>query len=74
MVPKTLVEAKAYRYGMWSGNPTGKPYLQHYCAYPIFPSLTSVIERQCSRRPGFGQDAIFCHQHAKLRITNGCHI
>ena len=60
--PKTKEEAFKIIYGQWSGNPKGNHYLPSRCACAVWDNW---IERQCSRKPGFGPDKLYCKQHAK---------
>jgi hypothetical protein len=51
-------------YGVWAGNPTGRPYDAERCAFEVFPSIG--VQYQCCRLRGHGRDGLFCKQHAKL--------
>jgi len=61
--PKTLEEAKKYRYNTWAGNPNGTPYDPTRCAYEIFKNFTAW---QCTRKNGYGPGGLYCKQHAKI--------
>jgi hypothetical protein len=63
-VPKTLDEAKKYRYGTWAGNPKGADYNEGSCAYEVSDS-DGWHYYQCSRKNGHGPEGIYCKQHAK---------
>jgi hypothetical protein len=60
--PRTLVEAKIYRYGTWAGNPKGRPYNEGKCAYEL---MHDMLFSQCSRNAGHGPEELYCKQHAK---------
>jgi hypothetical protein len=62
--PRTLQEAKTYRYGRWSGNENGHPFRPGQCAYSVTPR-GGWHSQQCVRRAGFGPEKLFCQQHAK---------
>lgn len=64
--PKTLEEAKRYRYNKWGGNPRGNHYDSSRCADEAYDSVSRMFY-QCSRKPGHGPDGIFCKQHARMR-------
>ena len=61
--PKTLEEARAYRYNKWAGNPKGMPYREGRCAYQVhhWPLFA-----QCNRKNGRGPAGLYCWQHAKM--------
>ena len=60
--PKTRAEAQAHRYGKWAGFPTGYKFNPDHCAYEVDAKYLFV---QCSRKPGYGPDGLYCKQHAK---------
>jgi hypothetical protein len=60
--PKTLDEARKYRYGQWAGNEKGHAFDPGCCAYELYRGW---LPSQCSRKPGTGPGGIFCAQHAK---------
>lgn len=64
--PKTLEEAKAYKYTKWSANLIGNPYNESFCAYEVWPQTTSCFPYQCSRKNGHGPAGLYCKQHAKM--------
>lgn len=66
--PKTIDEARAYRYGRWSERPRGTGYKEGFCAYelPQDPRKGRWLKLQCSRPLGHGPDALYCRQHAKI--------
>lgn len=49
-------------YGAWSGLPNGRPFNSKRCAAEV-----RWVYGQCCRRPGHGDRALFCKQHAKRR-------
>ena len=49
-------------YGSWAGYPKGFPFNPGRCAEEV---PEGWISRQCYRRPGHGDRALFCKQHAK---------
>jgi hypothetical protein len=61
--PKTLLEAKSYKYSVWAGNSKGLPYKPEKCAYEIF---RDYVGRQCARSNGHGPENLYCKQHAKM--------
>ncbi len=61
--PKTLEEAKNYKYNEWAGNPGGVSYSEEYCAYEIWQNMLTY---QCSRKPQYGSDNLYCKQHARM--------
>ncbi len=60
--PKTIEEAKKYRYNKWAGNPDGWSYRENYCAYEVSDNFTY---HQCCNRKGKGINGLYCHIHAK---------
>ena len=61
--PKTLAEAKKYRYGEWAGNDKGRPYDPSRCAAEVCPNDRAPIPYQCHKKPGKGPDGLFCATH-----------
>ena len=61
--PLTRTAAKQYRYGCWAGQPNGMRWDPHRCAYEI---PYGYRFRQCTRKPGYGTDDLFCWQHARI--------
>lgn len=53
------------RYGQWAGKPDGYPENIEHCIKGVFPG-NSFIERQCTRKRGYGLNKLYCKQHAKL--------
>ena len=62
--PKTKAEAWVFRYGTWAGCTKGQRYDPYRCAEEVWGSRT-WIPYQCSRKPGYGPDGLYCKQHAK---------
>ena len=60
--PKTVEDARKYRYGAWAGRPNGMPYKEGSCAYKV---QSRWIFIQCSRKNGYGPGGLYCKQHAK---------
>lgn len=60
--PKTIEEARAYRYNCWAGNPNGWKYVEGRCAYSVWNNMLSY---QCSRKNGKGVGGLYCGTHAK---------
>jgi len=60
--PKTLKEAKEYKYNQWAGNSKGNSYVNSHCAYEIW---INMLPYQCSRKNGYGPEMLYCWQHAK---------
>lgn len=63
--PKTLEEARKYRYGEWAGNPKGNPYREGNCAEEAYSNDRSARFYQCTRKNGHGPAGLYCKQHAK---------
>lgn len=64
--PKTIEEARARRYGAWSGNPDGHAYDESQCAEEVSSHdgrMTNYY--QCQRKPGHGPGGLYCKAHAK---------
>lgn len=61
--PKTIEEAKPYRYGTWAGNPKGNAYRPDRCLVEV-SSASGWIFCQCSRK--CGPDG-YCTQHRKKK-------
>lgn len=61
--PKTREEAEKYHYNTWAGNPDGTRYRSKYCAYGVWRNW---MNSQCSRKPNYGPDNLYCKQHAKI--------
>ena len=62
--PRTLAEARAYRYGDWAGNPKGVAYRAACCAYEVWPK-GRFIPSQCSRPAVAGPAKLYCRVHAR---------
>lgn len=60
--PNTTEQARAYRYGAWSGNPSGDVYQKSQCAYEV---VNGWLFRQCRMKPGHGPGGLYCKRHAK---------
>ena len=60
--PKTIEEARKFKYGAWAGNPSGNRYNSKRCAYEVWGEFN---EYQCSRKKGHGINDLYCKQHAK---------
>ena len=63
--PKTLEEAKGFRYGTWAGNRKGTVYDPNRCAEEVAFGGRMVIFHQCYRKNGHGPKGLYCKQHAK---------
>jgi hypothetical protein len=50
------------RYGQWSGNPKGRNADLTKCAEEVW---SGFLSHQCTRKCGYGEDGVFCKQHAK---------
>jgi len=66
MRPETKEQARKNRYGAWAGNETGIPYIEGQCAWAVWPG-DGWIQKQCSRKNGYGLDGLYCKQHAKRK-------
>jgi hypothetical protein len=58
--PKTIEEAKEYKYNQLVEYPGGILYEEGFCAYEVL----SVY--QCSRKNGYGPAGLYCKQHVKM--------
>ena len=63
--PKTLEEARKYRYNKWAGSPHGRKYKEGACAYQVYNIGVGPSFYQCLRKNGKGPDGLYCWQHAK---------
>lgn len=63
--PRTIEQAKKYRYNRWSGNPNGNRYVEGRCAYKVWGTGRSMLSYQCHRKNGYGPDDLYCKQHSK---------
>lgn len=61
---------KERRYGCWSGKPEGTSEDKTRCIVSVAERGRSVLFNQCCRKRGYGQDGLFCKQHA-LMIEKG---
>jgi hypothetical protein len=62
--PKSRQDAPLYKYG----NNNNIPWNCDYCAFEVAGHFTF---HQCSRKPGYGPDNLFCRQHAEIiRVKN----
>ena len=52
-------------YGAWAGNPKGVKQNSEQCIEEIYPKDGQWIPWQCKRKKGFGEDGLYCKQHAK---------
>ena len=59
--PRTIEEAKAYRYNKRGTCFTELEYKMGKCAYEI----RSLSYYQCTRSNGHGPDGLYCKTHAK---------
>lgn len=60
--PKTLKEARAFRYGRWAGEPKGREYKEGKCAAEILGGWNFY---QCPFKNGKGPAGLYCGIHAK---------
>ena len=63
--PKTLGEAEAHRYDVWSGNPSGYAFDPARCAGGVYHRFGFGHTLQCERPPGRGPGGLYCKGHAK---------
>ena len=64
--PRTIEEARKYRYGARAGIHAGNAYADGYCAYEVGAYAQWPIAHQCSRKSGHGPGGLYCKQHAKM--------
>lgn len=69
--PKTLEEARLYKYGCWAGNPRSLQYVEGRCACEV-AYRGGWRWCQCSRHNGHGPGGLYCKQHAKQLQKRGC--
>ena len=63
--PITSIEqARAYRYGVWSGQPRGQAFDPARCCEET-SKRGSYTLHQCSRKPGKGPSDLYCTIHAR---------
>lgn len=62
--PHNLEEARKYSYDQTGINPQGIGFATWKCAAEI--AVSDWHYAQCSRKPGYGPDKIFCKQHARM--------
>ena len=56
------------RYGVWAGNPRGRPQMPDTCIKEVHRrggAAYGMVGEQCSRKNGHGPDGDWCKQHAK---------
>jgi len=63
--PKTLEDAKKYKYYQWAGNEKGWKYRDGDCAYEVY-ALNGWGSYQCSRKNGHGPGGLYCKQHGRM--------
>lgn len=66
--PKTLAEARKYRYRQWGGNPVGTAYVEGRCAAEVHDEGRSCLSHQCFKPNGKGPEGIYCGIHAKKMV------
>ena len=65
--PRTLIEAKKYKYG-WGWESVG--YKDGFCSYEIaipWPPFDCIFI-QCSRKARYGPDNLYCGIHAEKAL------
>jgi len=63
-IPKTIGEARRYRYRVWAVNLNGLPYVEGRCAMEVHDDYGCLFH-QCSKKNGHGPGKLYCKQHAK---------
>ena len=63
--PRTIEEARKYRYNCWAGNPDGEAYDSKYCAHRVPERGRSCLSYQCRYKNGKGINGLYCGIHAK---------
>ena len=58
------------RYGVWAGMPQGFKENSSHCVEKVYSNDGFSINRQCSRKRGFGPHELHCKQHAKRYVTH----
>lgn len=58
-------------FGCWAGNSKGNPENKNNCIEEIFGNsgFDSWVPHQCRRKRGFGENGLYCKQHAKKHIV-----
>lgn len=66
--PKTIEEARKYRYSTGEHSTRKIPYYEGCCAYEVSaPALTVYqVSQQCLRSYGHGPRKLYCRQHAGI--------
>lgn len=62
--PKTKAEAQAYLYGSYR-----RAYNTQKCACEVYEPGRVRLSKQCTRKPGFGPDGLYCKQHDPAEIA-----
>ena len=57
-----MTEYPKTSYGPWTGHPKAFQFTPDRCSEEVYEGWVS---HQCYRRPGHGDRALFCKQHAK---------
>lgn len=52
-------------YNDWAGNPKGTPEDETRCVESVHEAGRGTMSYQCRRPRGFGEDRLYCRQHAK---------
>ncbi len=52
------------RYGQWAGDPEGQAEDKTQCIEGVMGDWQSY---QCMRKRGYGEDGLYCKQHAKIK-------
>lgn len=67
--PKTLAQARKYRYNTWGGNPLGNQYREGYCAENVHDGGRGGMFHQCTRKATTGPSKLFCGQHNPAAVA-----
>jgi len=57
-----MSEQKPRRYNVWAGDPNGCPENKTRCVESV---ASGYLFYQCQRKRGFGENGLYCKQHAK---------
>mgnify|MGYP001610625668 CR=1 FL=1 len=52
------------RYAVWAGNEQGDREAPNHCVEALWNGMWD-LGRQCQRNRGYGEDGLYCKQHAK---------
>ncbi len=57
------------RYGQWAGNPKGNKEDLTKCIEEVWKRGCGISAHQCSKKRGYGPQALYCKQHSKKHVN-----